>query len=118
MLICREAFQPEGSYEWCLIGVHRRVRAPRFPWQHPFAVFVSIGDFTGGSQLALVVGSGSEELARAEGRPQVAPELGSLDDAITFPRVPFPEAGAYRIELRIGGELMAARTLVLERDAP
>jgi hypothetical protein len=117
LLLCREAFQQAGSGKWCLIGIHDRVHAARLPTSHSFAVFVSLGDFTSGSKLAIVVRRDDDELCRAEAEAGVAGGIGNLDFGVQLPPLQLSSAGIYQIDLRAGGKVLATRQLIVEGPA-
>ena len=118
MLVCDQAFQQAETGKWCVIGTHDMVVGTTSPLVHPFAIFLSLGDFESGSRFRIVMRQeDGEAVCQVEAEAGMAQAVGNFDLGVQFPQLQLQE-GTYVIELIAVGQVLAKRALHVQLGAP
>lgn len=119
LIFCDQAFQQAVTGKWCIIGTFAAIWVRDFPATHaPLLVFVSLSDFSGDATVQLTIRDPEAEhvvSVRAQ-VPQLP--LANFEFPFGFPPVTFKGPGVYTLELFSGGELLAVRSLRVDRLDP
>ena len=119
LLLCDQAFQQAGSSKWCIIGVFDALHAPTLPFTVPlFHAYVALSDFTGDTELELVVRDEEGAVVHAL-RGKIPPlPMGLFQYTFPFSGVEFKKPGVHTLELLDGKALISLRSFRVQSVEP
>ncbi len=119
LIFCDQAFQQAVTGKWCIIGTYAAIWVREFPATHsPLSVFVSLSDFGGNGTVQLSIRDSDGEHVVSVRIQVPALPVSVFEFPFTFPPVLFKAAGTYSVELFSGGELLAVRSLRVDKIDP
>jgi Family of unknown function (DUF6941) len=119
LLCCDLAFRDARNGSWNVIGVHDRVLLRELPASHsPLVVYWSLANFDGSAMVMVTLRDDTGSVVQAARAMIPAISGNALEYAFPLPAVPFRRAGDHTIELQVGEQVIAVRSLRVETLEP
>ena len=116
MLVCDVAVAEPTTGKKTLVGIFDRIRAAKFPTQHPMSLYLKLTNAEGYYKTEIKfrqLKTGSV-LAGASGELQAIDRLASVDMCIPFPPLLIPESGRYDFQLWANSMFLGSTVLDAE----
>lgn len=119
LLVCDLAFRDARNGSWNIIGMHDRILLRELPATHsPVVVYWSLANFSGDAMVMVTLRDDNGSVVQAARAMIPAIPGNALEYAFPLPAVPFQRAGDHTIELQVGEQVIAVRSLRVETVQP
>jgi hypothetical protein len=119
LLVCDLAFRDARTHSWSVIGVHDRIVLRELPATHsPCVVYWSLADFSGNATVMVTLRDDAGSVVQAARALIPAIPGNALEFAFPLSAIVFQRAGDHTIELQVGEEVLAVRSLRVQLVPP